>query len=80
MDTNVDKQLTAIYDGTFKGHDDLLGADTDSTGYVSEAGRQQLSDDALSKLSECYDAVKAGTIVPAAATNDYKPDDFPGLK
>lgn len=80
MDTNVCKQLTAIYDGTFKGQDYLLGADTDSTGYVSKDGRQQLTDDALSKLSECYDAVKAGTIVPAAATNDYKPDDFPGLK
>ncbi|MCI2056969.1 MAG: BMP family ABC transporter substrate-binding protein [Oscillibacter sp.] len=81
MDENVCKQLTAIYDGTFQGQDAYLGADTDSSGYVSADGRQQLSEDALAKLAECYDLVKDGTIVPAAdaTVNEYLPDSFPGL-
>ena len=80
MDVNVQKQLSAIYDGTFKGQDATLGADSDSTGYVSAAGRQQLSDDALSKLADCYKLVKDGTIVPASNFNGHTPTDFPGLK
>ena len=79
MHSNVDKQLTAIYDGTFEGQDALLGADTDSTGYVSEEGRQQLSEDALAKLAECYELVKSGEIIPPSGT-EYAVDDFPGLK
>lgn len=80
MDVNVQKQLTAIYDGTFKGEDALLGSDTDSSSYVSAEGRQQLSEDALTKMAECYELVKNGTIVPAANFNGYTPTDFPGLK
>lgn len=80
MDVNVQKQLTAIYNGTFKGGDATLGADTDSTGYVSEKGHQQLSDDALTKLADCYKLVKAGTIKPASNFNGYTPTNFPGLK
>ena len=80
MHSNVTKQLEAIYDGTFAGEDALLGADTDSTGYVAEDGRQQLSDDALVKLSECYRSLKAGEIEPASSTNGYTPDDFPALE
>jgi len=80
MDVNVQKQLTAIYDGSFKGSDATLGADTDSTGYVSADGRQQLSADALTKLADCYKLVKDGTIKPASNFNGYKPTDFPGLK
>ncbi len=79
MDVNVERQLTAIYDGTFKGGDAMLGADTDSTGYVSAEGRQQLSDEALKALEECYELVKDGTIVPAANFNGHTPTDFPGL-
>ena len=78
MHSNVTKQLEAIYDGTFVGEDALLGADSDSTGYVSEEGRQQLSADALEKLAECYELLKAGEIVPADSMNNA-PDDFPGL-
>lgn len=80
MDANVEKQLNAIYDGSFKGGDATLGADTDSTGYISADGRQQLSADALTKLADCYKLVKAGTIKPASNFNGYKPTDFPGLK
>lgn len=78
MHTNVTRQLEAIYDGQFVGEDAMLGADTDSTGYVSAEGRQQLSEDALAKLAECYELVKSGEIVPPSGT-EYAPDDFPGL-
>ena len=78
MHLNVTRQLEAIYNGTFAGMDALLGVDTDSTGYVSEAGHQQLSEDALGKLAECYDLMKAGQIVPPSDTQ-YTPNDFPGL-
>lgn len=80
MDVNVQAQLIAIYDGTFKGQDAMLGADSDSCSYVSELGRQQLSDDALAKMAECYPLVKDGTIVPASNFNGHTPTDFPGLK
>lgn len=79
MDLNVTRQLNAIYDGTFVAEDATLGADTDSTGYVSAEGRQQLSEDALAKLAEAYELLKDGTIVPAANFNGYTPTDFPGL-
>lgn len=82
MDTNVDRVLTEIYDGKFKGSDDRLGADTDSTGIVLEDGRQQLSDETKEKLEEVEKLIKDGTIKPAGdvTENDYQPDDFPGLK
>ena len=51
-----------------------------STGYVSGEGRQQLSEDALAKLQEAYDKLKAGEIDPApGADGTLTPDDFPGL-
>ena len=79
MDVNVQKQLNAIYDGTFKGTDDMLGAVEGGVGYVTAAGRQQLSDDALAKMAEAFEALKAGTIVPPSNFNGYLPDNFPGL-
>ena len=81
MDVNVERQLEAIYDGTFVGQDAYLDATTDSVGYVSEEGRQQLSEDTLAALAEVYELVKDGTIVPAAdaTVNEYTPDNFPGL-
>lgn len=79
MGMNVSKQLKAISDGTFKGANDVLYATSDSTGYVSAEGRQQLSDATLTKLAELYELVKNGTIVPAANFNGYLPEEFPGL-
>jgi basic membrane protein A len=79
MGMNVTKQLKAISDGTFKGANDVLYATSDSTGYVSAEGRQQLSDATLTKLAELYELVKNGTIVPAANFNGYLPEEFPGL-
>ncbi|NBH73636.1 BMP family ABC transporter substrate-binding protein [Clostridiaceae bacterium] len=80
MGMNVEKQLNAIADGGFAGGNELLGADTDSTGYVKEDGRHQMSAETVAKLDEAYGLVKDGTIVPAANFNDIQPDDFPGLK
>jgi basic membrane protein A len=80
MDLNVEKQLTAVADGTFVGKNDLLKADTNSTGYVKADGRHQLSADTITKIDEAYELVKSGTIVPAANFNGITSDDFPGLK
>lgn len=79
MNINVTRQLEAIAEGTFEGKNDILGADTDSTGYVSAEGRQQLSDDTLAKLAEVQEKLKAGEIVPAANFNEMTPDNFTGL-
>ena len=58
---------------------ELLGADTDSTGFVSEAGRCQLSEDAIAKMTEAFGKLKNGEIVPAANFNGLTPEDFTGL-
>ena len=79
MDQNVYKQLTAISEEQFEGGNYLLQADTDSTGYVKEEGRQQLSEETIAKLEEVYALLKDGTIVPASNFNEIAPEDFPGL-
>lgn len=79
MSMNVEKQLNAVADGSFKGENVLLGADSDSTGYVKADGRHQLSAETIEKLDAAYELVKDGTIVPAANFNDIQPEDFPGL-
>lgn len=79
MSINVERALNAVKDGSFKGQNVVLQANTDSTGYVSADGRQQLSADTLSKLTEAYELVKAGTIVPASNFNGIISEDFPGL-
>lgn len=79
MRINVYRALTAINDGVFTGANVTLHADTDSTGYVSANGRHQLTPETLTKLSEAYELVQNGTIVPAANFNGHKSDNFPGL-
>lgn len=79
MNINVERALNAVKDGSFKGDNLLLRADTDSTGYVSKEGRHQLSDDSISKIDEAYELLKGGEIVPAANFNGHAPDSFPGL-
>ncbi len=80
MDKNVYEQLKNIAAGTFKGGNYLLGADTDSTGYVSADGRCQLDADQISKIDEAFAKVKSGEIVPAANFNEMTPDNFTGLE
>ena len=79
MDKNVTEQLNKIKDGTFVGGNYLLGADTDSTGYVSAEGRHQLTAETIEKLDEAFAKIKSGEIVPAANFNGYTPEEFPGL-
>ncbi len=76
MGVNVDKQLQKINDGTFKGMNEVLNAQTDSTGFVKADGRQQLSADTVAKVDAAYKAVKAGEIVPAANFNGITPETF----
>ena len=80
MSINVQRQLEAIADGSFKGQNITLKADTDSTGYVKEDGRQQLSDDTIKALDDAFALVKDGTIVPPSSDNGSTPEDFPGLE
>ncbi|MCR4740052.1 MAG: BMP family ABC transporter substrate-binding protein [Lachnospiraceae bacterium] len=79
MGVNDARVLETVLDGSFKGGNYLLGADTDSTGYVSAEGRHQLSADAVEKLDKAYELIKNGTIVPAANFNGLTPDDFTGI-
>ena len=78
----VQTELNAIYDGTFEGGDATLSMSSDPVGlgYVSEEGRQQLSDETLAALEEVEAGLIDGTIVPASSSNGYAPDDFPGLE
>lgn len=79
MAMNIEKTLNTVEDGTFKGGNVVLYADTDSTGFIKEEGRHQLSEDTLNKMNEAYELVKEGTIVPASNFNDHTPEEFPGL-
>ena len=79
MGMNVEKQLNAIQDGTFKGGNFLLGADSESTGFVSEEGRHQMSADTVAKIQDAFAKVKSGEVVPAAYSNHFLPDAFKGL-
>ena len=80
MGMNDEKQLNAIKDGTFKGGNFILGADSDSVGYVSAEGRQQLSAEAIEKCDEAFELIKSGEVVPAANFNGSTPDNFQGLE
>lgn len=79
MHTNVQKQLENILEGKFKGVNAVLGADSDSTGYVKEKGRNKLTPYAMAKMDEVYKLIKEGKVVPAANFNGMTPDDFKGL-
>jgi len=79
MDINVERQLNAIVDGTFKGGNYLLQADTGSTGFVYEEGSHQLSKETLEKLHEVFEKIKTGAIVPAGQFTEFGSDGFTGL-
>ena len=79
MGKNNKRVLGTIYDGTFKGGNYTLGADTDSIGYVSADGRCQLTAEAVEKIDKAYELIKNGTVVPAASFNGLTPDSFTGL-
>ena len=77
---NITRQLENMYNGTFRGENALLDASSDSTGYVSQPGRHQMSDRTLRELEKVYNAVKYGEIIPPGQfTGDSVPTNFPGL-
>lgn len=79
MSINVERALNDIAAGTFKGENYLLGADTDSTGFVSADGRHQMSDETIALVGEAYTQVKNGTIVPPGNFTAETVESFPGL-
>lgn len=76
MHLNVERQLTAVAEGNFEGGNVVLYADTDSTGYVNDPARCQLSAETIKEIDAAYELVKDGTIVPAANFNGITPEDF----
>lgn len=76
MSLNVHRTLSRIQEGTFEGANVLLKADTDSTGFVKESGRNQLSPSTIEKLDEVYALVQDGTIVPASNFGGFTPEGF----
>ncbi len=79
MAINVERQLNAIVDGSFKGGNYTLKADTDSTGFVTDAASHQCSEATMKAMNDAYPLVKDGTIVPASNFNGNTPTEFPGL-
>ena len=67
MRINVFRQLTAIKDGSFKGGNYLLGADTDSTGFVSAQGRHSLSPATVTAMNDAFARLQSGEIQPPGA-------------
>ena len=76
MHSDVERTLNAISVGFFGGGNVTLQADTGSTGYVSTAGRNQLSAGTIEKMDAAYELLILGDIVPAANFNGITPDDF----
>jgi basic membrane protein A len=76
MSLNVERALNAVEAGTFKGANVLLRADTDSTGFVKVAGRQQLTASTVEKLQAAYEAVRTGVVVPASNFGGFTPEQF----
>ena len=76
MHDTVYNALNTVKDGIFAGANVTLTAATDSTGYVSEEGRNQLSAEAIEKIDAAQALVKSGEIVPAANFNGITPETF----
>lgn len=76
MHDTVYNALNSVKDGFFQGANVTLTAATDSTGYVSEEGRCQLSAEAIGKIDAAQAKLKAGEIVPAANFNGVTPESF----
>lgn len=76
MSLNVERALNQIQEGTFKGANMLLKADTDSTGFVKKAGRNQLAPSTIQKLDEAYALVQKAVIVPASNFGGFTPEQF----
>ncbi|MDL2301229.1 BMP family ABC transporter substrate-binding protein [Lachnospiraceae bacterium OttesenSCG-928-D06] len=76
MHSTVYNALNAVKDGTFEGANVTLKADTDSTGFISDPDRCQLTQEAIDKISAAQAKIKSGDIVPAANFNGITPESF----
>ena len=76
MHSEGERALRQTADGSIGRGQLQLTAETDSTGYVSEEGRCQLSAETIEKVDAAYEKVKSGEIVPAANFNGITPDTF----
>ncbi|MBQ6171082.1 MAG: BMP family ABC transporter substrate-binding protein [Clostridia bacterium] len=70
MGINDKRVLESVCDGTFKGGNYVLGADTGSTGYISAPERCRLSDDAVKKMDEVMRLITDGKLVIAGPNRD----------
>ena len=68
MGINDKRVLESVYNGTFKGGNYILGADTGSTGYVRAPERCRLSDDVIEKLDETLGVIIDGKVIIEAAS------------
>lgn len=66
MDLNVERQLTAIVEGKFKGQNALLGVDSESTGFV-KGEHSALSEDMVKAIEEAQAQIKEGKLDPMPA-------------
>ena len=79
MGRNNHRILNEIVEGNFKGGNFIMGADTESTGYVKTPGRHQMSDETIKRLDAAFELVKAGKIKPASSNSGTTPNNFEGL-
>ena len=79
MGLNVDRVLESIKEGSFKGGNHVLGADSDSTNFIEADGRQQLSEKTIKQLDDAYKLIQEKKIVPPSNFSEATPKDFEGL-
>jgi basic membrane protein A len=74
MRINVFRGLEQVAAGTFRGGNHVMGADTDSSGFVSADGRHQMNAYTVAAMYEAYDRVKSGEYVPPG---NFNPGNLP---
>ena len=80
MDKSVYQQLNAIKNGAFEGGNHIMTAGTDSIGIIVEEGRHQMGDGTVEAVTDAYEKLKDGTVVPPQNfSEDATPESFPGL-
>ena len=79
MGLNVERVLDSITDGSFKGGNHVLGADSDSTNFIQADGRQQLSEKTIKQLGDVYKMIQEKKVVPPSNFSESTPKNFEGL-
>ena len=79
LDRVVMKRLVDVSMESFEGKNELIGADTNATGYVFKEGRHQLKPETVTALDELAGKLSSGEIVPASTVSGTGSDSFTGL-